>query len=421
MNKPRTIIIDIIPHDLEKRIAEKRLEELESLVKTFGGLVVVKIIQKKSMRNYRTFVGKGKVSELTEIALQENADLLIVNNILKPGQIYNLEEAFKEHFKEEKLECELKVWDRIDLILKIFEKHAKTTEAKLQVKLAQIRHFGPRIFGLGSDLMQQVGGIGVRSGQGESNIEIMKRHLRRQELAVLEKIKHYDLVKKGHRKRRKRNNLKTVSIIGYTNAGKSALLNALTSKKVYSADELFATLDTTIGKIYIPGDSSDGTYKPGKEFLLSDTIGFIRDLPPSLIQAFKSTLSETLESDLILHIIDISDPEMETKIDIVEEIVHELGMSEKEKVYVFNKIDLMDYTDLIPTPAKDERFKGLLPAGIHTATLLGWNEFDNPENIDAKEFIKDIKQKYAKYSPVFISAEKKLNLDKIHKILSKKC
>ncbi|MDX9971111.1 MAG: GTPase HflX [Candidatus Gracilibacteria bacterium] len=420
MNKPRTIIIDIIPHELSRRLAEKRLEELESLVKTFGGLVVVKVIQKKSMRTYKTFIGKGKLEELTKLATEENADLLIVNNILKPGQVYNLEEAFKEYFKENKLECELKVWDRVDLILKIFEKHAHTTEAKLQVKLASLRHFGPRIFGLGESLMQQVGGIGVRSGQGESNIELMKRHLRRQEQSVLEKLKHYDLVKKGHRDRRKKNDLKTIAIIGYTNAGKSALLNAMTAKKVYSADELFATLDTTTGKIYIPGDSSDGVYRPGKQFLLSDTIGFIRDLPPSLIEAFKSTLAETLESDIILHVIDLTDPEFELKIDIVEEIVAELGMSDKKKIYVFNKIDLLDYTDLIPPPPKDERFQGILPAGVHTAKLLGWHNYDNPDCPDTKELVSRLSEKYAKFSPVFVSAEKFLNLDKLlEKIVEK--
>lgn len=420
MKKPRTIIIDIIPHDLDKRLAEKRLEELESLVKTFGGLVVVKIIQKKTMRSYRTFIGKGKVMELTKIALEEDADLLIVNNILKPGQIYNLEEAFREFFKEEKLECELKVWDRVDLILKIFEKHAKTTEAKLQVKLAQIRQFGPRIFGLGSELMQQVGGIGVRSGQGESNIELMKRHLRRQELSVLEKLKHYDLVKKGHRERRKKNNLKTVSIIGYTNAGKSSLLNAITSKKVYSADELFATLDTTIGKIYIPGNTSDGVFRQGKEILISDTIGFIRDLPPSLIQAFKSTLAETIEADLIMHVIDLSDPEMETKIDVVEEILNEMGLSKKEKIYVFNKIDLIDYSILVKMPKKDKRFKGVLKAGIHTAKQLGWHSFDDPSSKDNKKIISALKQKYKKFTPIFVSAEQKLNIDKLYKALDER-
>ncbi len=420
MKKTRTIIIDIIPHDLDKRLAEKRLEELESLVKTFGGLVVVKIIQKKTMRSYRTFIGKGKVMELTKIALEEDADLLIVNNILKPGQIYNLEEAFREFFKEEKLECELKVWDRVDLILKIFEKHAKTTEAKLQVKLAQIRQFGPRIFGLGSELMQQVGGIGVRSGQGESNIELMKRHLRRQELSVLEKLKHYDLVKKGHRERRKKNNLKTVSIIGYTNAGKSSLLNAITSKKVYSADELFATLDTTIGKIYIPGNTSDGVFRQGKEILISDTIGFIRDLPPSLIQAFKSTLAETIEADLIMHVIDLSDPEMETKIDVVEEILNEMGLSKKEKIYVFNKIDLIDYSILVKMPKKDKRFKGVLKAGIHTAKQLGWHSFDDPSSKDNKKIISALKQKYKKFTPIFVSAEQKLNIDKLYKALDER-
>lgn len=356
MVNQKTILVDVIPPDVTKEESEERLDELESLVKTFGGIAVVKVIQKRGMPDYKTYIGSGKIQEVLEEnkrnGKQEQANLLIMNNLLKPTQVYNLGEICKKQ--------NIDVWDRIDLILKIFDKHAKSVEAKLQIELAAIRHMGPRIYGLGLELTRQAGGIGTR-GIGETNIQIMKRHLRRREQKIKEKLKHYDLVQANHRKQRRSKDLKTVSLVGYTNAGKSTLLNSLTKKGVYVADKLFATLETTVGQLYLPGSE--------KIALLSDTIGFIQDLPPDLIDAFKSTLAEIIDCDLLLHVIDISDPLYESKIHVVEDILFELGVQDKQKIYVFNKIDLnksfdkdeiiKNYKDFSPVFVSAERKEGL--------------------------------------------------------------
>lgn len=424
MDKLKAILVDVISLETKKAEAYKRLEELESLVNTYGGIVVLKAIQKKGLPNYETYIGKGKVEEIFEIGKEKHADLLIVNNILKPRQIFNLEEIFRK--------ANIKVWDRIDLILKIFSKHAQTSEAKLQIELASIEHMGPRIFGMGIELSRQPGAMAFKGGPGEANIEIMKRHLRKQKENILKKLKHYDAITEGHRERRKRENYKTAAIVGYTNTGKSTLLNTLTKKGVYVADKLFATLDSRIGKLFIQPEQKSYTensgYVKGKELLVADTIGFIRDLPPSLIQAFKSTLSETIESDLILHVIDAADSDIHTKIAVVEEILVQLGVSEKPKIYVFNKIDLIESrkkesemeNQIILEQQKQK--SGILKAGKDTARILGWVAEENKE----KEILKFshhnpeiLKRKYKKYSPVFISAEKKMNIEELIKTISK--
>lgn len=407
--KLKAILVDVIKPEIQKINAEKRLEELEKLVQTFGGIVVVKIIQKKYIPDYGTYIGKGKVDEIIELCRENEAEIVIVNNILKPGQIFNLNEKFRE------AKLETKAWDRVDLILKIFDKHAESTQAKLQIELAGIRHMGPRIFGMGIELSRQAGAMGVRAGAGEANTEIMKRHLRAQELNIQNKLKHYETIDEGHRKRRRRQNFKTVALVGYTNAGKSSLLNALTGKGAYVADKLFATLDTKIGKLYVENSHLEKTgrvskYQPGTEILVSDTIGFIQDLPPSLIQAFKSTLAETVEADLILHVIDVSDPELHQKIEVVEEILDQLGLHDKPKIYIFNKIDLIAPRNIFEKLPKREKGE-ILKAGIHTSELLGWT--DKKKKAAAFKRMKELWRKYLEFSPIFASAEEKMNLEKI--------
>ncbi len=407
MNKAlKAVLVDIVEPEMDTEEAGKRLFELESLINTFGGIVVVKTMQKKQTPDYELFIGKGKVNEIFEIAREKKVEVLVLNNILKPKQIYNLKEAFKD--------LKIEVWDRIDLILKIFSAHAKSTEAKLQIELASIRHMGPRIYDMGRELMQQTGATGLRGGAGETNIEMMKRHLRKQEIAIQNKLKHYDTIRKGHRERRRRRNFKTAALVGYTNAGKSSLLNALTRKGAYVADKLFATLDTRVGKLYIRNKNHDdnGNYIPGKEVLISDTIGFIRDLPPELIQAFKSTLAETVESDLILHVIDINDPDIHKKIRVVEEILEQLELGGKPKIYVFNKIDLIDFKkervlEKEKALVEAKRPPGLMKAGKDTARILGWHEEKKFKNLIS---LNRLKNRYRDFSPVFVSAEKKENL-----------
>jgi len=375
--KPRAILIDIIPPQMNKRSAKRRLLELESLTKTYGGIVIIKIVQKRAVPDYKTYIGKGKLEELIQLAKTEEVKLLIFNNQLKPHQLFEVEKLVERDG--------MFVWDRIDLILKIFQLHADTTEAKLQIRLAGIKHMGPRIFRMGLELSQQAGGIGTR-GVGETNIEIMKRHLAEEERTIKKQLEKFANARGLHRKRRNRIGFKTISIVGYTNAGKSSLLNALTNKGTYVADELFATLDTRIAKLWIVKGAKVSTrdqrpatrgYAEGFTVLLSDTIGFIQDLPPQLVEAFRSTLEETVEADLILHVIDAGDPFIHEKIAEVEQVLSQLGVGDTPKIYVFNKIDLV---------------KRLAR--------------------------KTLSKKYAEHNPVFVSAVTKQGLDMLKDILA---
>ncbi|HPF95175.1 MAG: GTPase HflX [Candidatus Magasanikbacteria bacterium] len=356
---PRAILIDVIPPSMDVIAAERRLTELTSLLNTFGGILVVKMIQRRQTPDYKTYVGTGKVDELIELAKAEKAELLVVNNLLKPGQVYNLQERFR------KAKSTAAVWDRVDLILKIFDKHATTAEAKLQIKLAALKHMGPRIYGMGFEMMQQKGGTSTRGGQGETNTELMKRHVFKEEQHARKELEKIAISRAGHRARRERLGLKTVSVIGYTNAGKSSLTNALTQKGAYVANALFATLDTRVGKIWYP--SEDGAGK-GKELLVSDTIGFIQDLPPELIDAFRSTLDETVDADLLLHVIDVADEHVHEKIAEVEAILEQLKVHEIPKIYVFNKIDLLKK---IPKIALKKQYKEYTPLFVSSKTGEG--------------------------------------------------
>ena len=328
--RPRAILIDVIDPRLVEDKAKRRLDELGSLTKTFGGVIVVATMQKRSRPDYQTYIGAGKVDELIELAKKEKVEVLIINNLLKPKQLYEIEERFR------KAGIRIKAWDRMDLILKIFDLHAKTSEAKLQIKLAAIEHLGPRIYGLGLELMQQTGGTGTRGGQGETNTELMKRHMAKQLDHTKKELARLADSRALHRQDRRRRGLKTVSVVGYTNAGKSTLVNALTKKGAYVADALFATLDTHVGKLWLEDPHNPGH---GTEVLISDTIGFIQDLPPELIDAFSSTLDETVHADLLLHVLDISDPHHKDKKKEVEAILKSIGVQKTPTILVLNKAD----------------------------------------------------------------------------------
>src|SRR5258706_12810210 len=257
-------------------------EELESIITTYGGEIIDRVIQKRDNPDNATYIGKGKVDEVLEKVKEKNIDVIVLNAVAKPRQVHALTEILS------KAKPSLQVWDRVDLILHIFDKHATTTTAKLQIKLSRMRYMGPRIYGMGFVLSRQGGGIGT-SGIGETNTELMKRHWRNEikktnlELEKLTTDRTLQLL------RRKKEGLKTISLIGYTNAGKSSLFNLLTGKKTFVANELFATLDSSVGEMYIQ--------KLQKEVLITDTIGFIRNLPMTLVSAFKSTLMESLNSE----------------------------------------------------------------------------------------------------------------------------
>lgn len=339
----KVFIADVLPRGCTTRVEiDDRMIELEELVKTYGGVVIVKHIQKRGTPDYNTYIGSGRLEEIVAEMELTGANVLIFWNALKAHQIYEVDTHLRK--------IGAKAWDRIDLILKIFERHAKTIESRLQIELASIHHMGPRIFGMGMELSSQwSGGSKLSRGKWETNTEIMKRHLQKREEHIKKELEKFKKVRAEHRKHRERVWYFTVWIVGYTNAWKSSLLNSLTKKGVLAEDKLFATLGTSVGKLFIPIeeitiDSLDRfrhLSSGGIELLLNDTIGFIRDLPPNLIEAFSSTLEDSIESDILLHIVDVNDRKLDEKIQIVDDILASIGANQK-KIYVFNKADMLD-------------------------------------------------------------------------------
>lgn len=312
---------------MDKDLVAQRLEELQQLVDTYGGLTVLKVIQQKSHPDYRLYIGSWKLQEIKEDMTALDAEVLIIGNILKPGQIYNVNKEMEKIGKQ--------AWDRVDLILKIFERHAQSMEARLQIQLASIKHMGPRIFGMGMEMSRQWWGSALARGLGETNTEIMKRHLAKKIKQIEQQLAQYEQVRATNRQARRKKLLPTVWLVGYTNAGKSSLMNSLTHKWVLVENKLFATLGTSVWELYFPSE----TWK-GEKILVNDTIGFMRDLPPSLIQAFRSTLEDSIEADVLLHVVDVSDPLMQDKINIVNSILDDIG-AVQPRILVHNKIDLL--------------------------------------------------------------------------------
>ncbi len=322
----RFLIVTRVPQRQDREVTITDLAETYALVKTFGNSVVVDMIQQKDDEpDPKTYIGSGKVQEISERVAEEKIDVVVINNIVKAGQTFNVKKRLR------KITPEIEVWDRVDLILQIFDQHANTSEAKLQIELAKMRHMGPRIFGMGMVLSRQGGGIGVR-GIGETNTELMKRHWRDAIKETQDRLKKLSGEREKQIQRRRDLGLQTISIVGYTNAGKTSLFNRLSKKNKLAENALFATLDSSVGKMYLPGLQ--------KEILLSDTIGFIRNLPTNLVEAFTSTLLESVSADVLLHVIDLSDPDMKNKINVVEDILRRIGVHTGKKIYVFNKLDV---------------------------------------------------------------------------------
>ncbi len=319
-SKEQVIILGVgLKKDSYSEIKDSLLE-LEDLVHTAGGEVVGSIVQVLEKYTPATFIGSGKVDELTELCQSTEAQLVVVDHSLSGVQIRNLEKKWS-----------LRVIDRSQLILDIFAQRAQTYEGKLQVELAQMSDQLPRMVGgwLGS-LSRLAGGIGTR-GPGEKALELDRRVIHNKIKLIRAKLKNVSRHRRQHRAKRRRSKIPSFALIGYTNSGKSTLLNLLTSSKVLSKDQLFATLDPTTRKFYLPslGDA-----------LITDTVGFIRKLPTQLIEAFKATLEESGDADILIHVIDLASPQMEQQIEVVENLIKEFAWDNKPIISVFNKLDV---------------------------------------------------------------------------------
>ncbi|AIS52288.1 GTPase HflX [Thermoanaerobacter kivui] len=316
-NVEKAILVGIIstPED------EESMEELKELALTAGAEVIGVMTQKRNTIDKAHYIGKGKLKELKFFVENQGADLVIFNDELTGVQLKNIEEVLK-----------VKVIDRTNLILDIFAKRARSREGILQVELAQLRYRLPRLVGLGEQLSRLGGGIGTR-GPGETKLETDRRHIKNRIKAIEKKLEEIKKHRNLQRERRRKNQIPVVAIVGYTNAGKSTLLNALTNAEVYVEDKLFATLDPTARRFILPS---------GREVILVDTVGFIRKLPHDLVEAFKSTLEEVKYADLLLHVIDVTLADMEEKIKVVEKVLLDLGVMGTPIINVFNKIDLLD-------------------------------------------------------------------------------
>ena len=294
------------------------LDELEELVKTAGAVTVDKVIQNRERIHPGTYLGKGKIDEIRERVFELGATGVVCDDELSPAQMRNLEDALQ-----------IKVMDRTMVILDIFAARATTREGKIQVELAQLKYRSARLVGLRSSLSRLGGGIGTR-GPGEKKLEIDRRLIHDRISVLKSDLEDVKRHREVARQQRDKNHMPVAAIVGYTNAGKSTLLNRLTDAGILAEDKLFATLDPTTRNLSLPG---------GQQILLTDTVGFIRKLPHHLIEAFKSTLEEAKYSDIILHVVDCSNPQMEIQMHVVYETLRELGVTDKVMVTVFNKID----------------------------------------------------------------------------------
>jgi len=315
----RTLLVHPDLHD-EQRHYEV-VEEFELLADSAGAEVVGTLVVNLHVINPKTFIGSGKAEEIQQRVATESVDTVIFNHALSPAQERNLEKLFQ---------C--RVLDRTTLILDIFAQRARSHEGKLQVELAQLRHLSTRLIRGWTHLERQKGGIGLR-GPGETQLESDRRMIGHRIKQILKRLEKVGATRALGRRARKRATLPSISLVGYTNAGKSTLFNRLTDERVYAADQLFATLDPTLRALKLPGAG---------DVILADTVGFIRNLPHDLVQAFRSTLVETSEADLLVHVIDAVHEDRQDHIDQVNQVLAEIGAEEVPQLQIFNKIDLAD-------------------------------------------------------------------------------
>ena len=316
----KAVLIGLITPDVSTELVEEYLLELDFLARTAGAETVKQFTQKLPHPDNKTFLGKGKTEEVRLFAEENEIDIIIFDDELSPSQLRNVEAIYG---------C--KILDRNNLILDIFASRAKTAKARTQVELAQYQYLLPRLTRMWTHLERQKGGIGMR-GPGETQIETDRRIIK-DKIALLKK-KMVKIDKQGQTQRQRREHLIRVALVGYTNAGKSTLMNQLSKSDIFAENKLFATLDTTVRKVVFQN----------LPFLLADTVGFIRKLPHQLVESFKSTLDEVRESDLLLHVVDISNASFEDHVEVVERTITEIGASDIPSLIVFNKIDNYSFT-----------------------------------------------------------------------------
>jgi len=366
----KVVLVGLISQYQDDRQAKEYLDELEFLADTAGAAVLKKFMQRLDRPHPVTFVGQGKLIEIAEYVKVTEADTVIFDDELSPTQLRNIEKV---------LEC--KVLDRTNLILDIFARRAQTAHAKTQVELAQYQYILPRLTRMWTHLERQRGGIGLR-GPGESQIETDRRIILDKIANLKEQLKKID--KQKATQRRNRGKMVRVALVGYTNVGKSTIMNMLSKSDVFAENKLFATLDTTVRKVVVEN----------LPFLLADTVGFIRKLPHDLVESFKSTLDEVRESDILIHVVDISHPGFEEQIDVVNRTLSEIDAGDKPVFYLFNKIDAFTYVE------KDE--DDLTPSTKDNLSLTDWKKSWMARNNSPS---------------LFISAKFKTNVDEFKVLL----
>ena len=371
------VIVGIAERSSDVAECNISLDELTRLVDTAGGKVVARVLQVKESFDPRTCIGSGKVKEIAEICQGDAVDTVVFDFELTPAQIRNIEND---------IDLDVRVIDRSMLILDIFALHAVSGEGKLQVELAQLKYSAPRLVGHGTEMSRLGGGIGTR-GPGETKLETDRRHMKERILTLEKRLSEMEHTRLVMRSQRDKSGLCKVAIVGYTNAGKSTLLNRLTDAGVLSEDKLFATLDATTRKYILPS---------GESVLLTDTVGFVRKLPHHLVKAFKSTLDEVTYADILLIVTDINDPEAQRHIAVTEEVIADLSASDKPKIYVFNKCD--KYEGDLPSDDRLDTVYLSAKSGEEVSVLI--------EKIE--EIIKRNKKEYSLVLPY--SAQSKLSL-----------
>ena len=374
------VLVGIITRTQKKELLDEYLDELEFLATTANAVCIERFSQSLDHPDVRTFVGSGKIEEINNYVVEHKVDMIIFDDELTPTQLRNIERVVPD----------VKILDRNNLILDIFASRARTAHAKTQVELAQYQYLLPRLTNMWTHLQKQKGGIGMK-GPGEKEIETDRRIIRDKIAALKEDLKAID--KQMQTQRGNRGAMVRAALVGYTNVGKSTVMNMLSKSEVLAENKLFATLDTTVRKVVIDN----------LPFLLSDTVGFIRKLPHQLIESFKSTLDETRESDILIHVVDVSHPQFEDHMNVVQETLREIGSLDKPMILVFNKIDALTFEEpeipMVPEDFIEEVDNSDAPPASLADLKKTWmakSEFDNV---------------------VFISATNRTNIDELREII----